>query len=143
MPSPARTPASAAGNSDRPNGCPSSGAVSIAPAAIKSAAAPKLFSTAMDPSTVISSLYMRNGDRAGARLVQELQQQQAHGARAGQQDVLADDRADAAQAVHRAGQRLDQGSLGIVHAVRDAVGVSRGHGDVLGEGAVDRVPDGV
>ena len=50
------TLASASANSARPNGGPSSGAVLMAPAAIRSAAAPKLFSTAIDPSTVISSL---------------------------------------------------------------------------------------
>jgi hypothetical protein len=56
MPSPRRTLASASANRSRVNGGLSSGPVSMVPAAIRSAAAPKLFSTAIDPSTVISSL---------------------------------------------------------------------------------------
>jgi hypothetical protein len=45
--------------------------------------------------------------------------------------------------MHGAGQRLDERALGIIHAVRDAVGVHRGHGDVFGERAVHGVPDRV
>ena len=82
-------------------------------------------------------------DRGRARVAQQLQQQQAHRARPGEQDVGAGDRPDAAQPVHRAGQRLDERALRVVHAVRDAVGVGRGHRHVLGECAVHGVADGV
>jgi hypothetical protein len=78
-------------------------------------------------------------DRAPARF----KQQQAHRPGADQQDVLAEDRAYAAQAVNRARQRLDEGTLLVVHAVREAVRVGRRDGDVLGEGAVDGVADRV
>jgi len=55
MPSPARTLARASANRSSGYGSASSGPVATAPSAIRSAAAPKLFSTAIEPTTVISS----------------------------------------------------------------------------------------
>src|SRR5690606_24762802 len=55
-PVPERISFSASGNSSSDGAWVSSGAVSTAPAAIRSRAVPKLSSTAIDPTTVISSL---------------------------------------------------------------------------------------
>src|SRR3569833_291215 len=78
--------------------------------------------------------------RAGA--LQQLLHDQAHGAGADHEEALSGFDPDAAHAVHRAGDGLDQRTLLPGLRVGHAVAGGRRDGDVLGEGAVDGVAGG-